>query len=53
MKIPRKQELQRIAFTYSSDIDFQDFVNLYKEYTAKPCSFLVTDLLLHQINLYV
>ena len=30
MKIPNKQELQQIAFNHSSDIDFQEFINLYK-----------------------
>ena len=30
MKFPNKQELQQIAFNHSSDIDFQDFRNLYK-----------------------
>ena len=30
MKIPNKQELQQTAFNYSSDIDFKDFMNLYK-----------------------
>ena len=30
MKISNKQELQQIAFNYSSDIDFKDFTNLYK-----------------------
>ena len=30
MKIPNKQELPEIAFNHSSDIDFQDFMNLYK-----------------------
>ena len=30
MKIPNKRELQQNAFNYSSDIDFEDFVNLYK-----------------------
>ena len=30
MKIPNKQELQQIAFNHSSDIDFQEFMNLYK-----------------------
>ena len=43
MKIPNKRELQQIAFNHSSDIDFQDFVNLYKICTAKPYSFLVID----------
>ena len=43
MKIPNKQELQQIAFNHSSDIDFIDFMNIYKKCTAKPYSFLVTD----------
>ena len=30
MKFPNKQQLQQIAFNHSSDIDFQDFRNLYK-----------------------
>ena len=33
MKIPNKREL---AFNHSSDIDFQDFMTLYKKCTAKP-----------------
>ena len=41
MKIPNKRELQQIAFNHSSDIDFQDFMNLYKKCTAKPYSFFV------------
>ena len=36
MKISNKRELQQIAFIHSSDIDFQDFVNLYKKCTANP-----------------
>ena len=43
MKIPNKQELQQIAFDYSSDIKFKDFMNLYKKCTAKTYSFLVID----------
>ena len=35
MKIPNKRELQQIAFNHSSDIDFQDFMNLYKKCTTK------------------
>ena len=31
MKIPNKRELQQIAFSHSSDIDFQDLMNLYKK----------------------
>ena len=40
MKITNKQELQQIAFNHSSDIDFRDFMKLYKKCTAKPYSFL-------------
>ena len=43
MKIPSKRELQKIAYDHSSDIDFKDFMNLYKQCTAKPYSFLVID----------
>ena len=38
MKITNKEELQQIAFNHSSDTDFQDFMNLYKKCTGKPCS---------------
>ena len=34
MKTPNKRELQQIAFNYSSDIDFRDFMNFYKKCTA-------------------
>ena len=50
MKIPNKQELQQTAFNHSSDIDFQDFMNLYKKYTAKPYSFLLIDATLASDN---
>ena len=42
-KIPNKKEFQQIASNHSLDIDFQDFMNLYKECTAKPYSFLAID----------
>ena len=35
MKIPNKKELQQIALNHSSDIDFQDFMNLYKKCIKK------------------
>ena len=41
MKIPKKRELQQIAFNHLSDIDFNDFMNLYKKFTEKPYYFLV------------
>ena len=39
MKIPNKRELQQLGFNESSDIYFQDFMNLYKKCTAKLYSF--------------
>ena len=43
IKIPNKQKLQRTASNHSSDVDFKNFINLYKKCTAKLCSFLVID----------
>ena len=43
MKIPNKRELQQMAFNHSSDIDFQDLMNLYKKSTSKPYSFFIID----------
>ena len=39
MKIPNKKELQQIALNHSSDINFKDFMNIYKKYTREPHSF--------------
>ena len=50
MKIPNKRELQQIAFNHSSNVDFKDFMNLYKKCTAKPYSFLVIDATLASDN---
>ena len=43
MKIPNKRELQQIALNHSSDIDFKDFIKIYKKCTVEPYSFLVND----------
>ena len=43
MKSPNKRELQQIASNHSSDIDLKDFMNLYKDYTKEPYSFLVNN----------
>ena len=39
----KQKRPSKTAFNYSSDIDFQDFMNLYKKRTARPYSFLVID----------
>ena len=50
MKIPNRIELQQIAISHSSDIDFKDFINIYKKCTDKPYSFLVIDTTLPSNN---
>ena len=51
MKVPNEQELKQIASQSSSDIDFQDFINLYKICNVKPYSFLGIDATLASDNL--
>ena len=43
MKINNKGELQNIAINHSADIDYKDFVKIYREYTKEPYSFLTID----------
>ena len=43
MKIPNKRELQQTAFNHPSDINFKDFINLYKKLTGKSYSSSVID----------
>ena len=43
MKINSKRELQNIAFNHSADIDYKDFMKIYREYTKEPYSFLAID----------
>ena len=50
MNIPNKIELQQIAINHSSDIDFKDFVKIYKKCTNDPYSFLVNDTTLSSDN---
>ena len=50
MKILNKRELQQIALNHSSDIDFKDFMKIYKESTKEPYSFLVNDTTLQSDN---
>ena len=49
-KIPNKRELQQIAINHSSDISTKDFINIYRECTAEPYSFLVNDTTLASNN---
>ena len=50
LKILNEWELQQIAFNHSSDIEFTNFMNLYKKCTRKPYSFVVIDITLTSDN---
>ena len=43
IKINNKRELQNIAINHSADIDYQDFLKIYKECTKEPYNFLTID----------
>ena len=42
-KLNNKRELQNIAINHGSDIDYKDFVNIYRNCTKEPFSFLAID----------
>ena len=50
MKILNKRKLQQIVLNHSSDIDFKDFMKIYKECTKEPYPFLVNDTTLQLDN---
>ena len=43
MKINNKRELQNIAINHSADIDYKDFMEIYRECTKEPFNFSTTD----------
>ena len=43
MKINNKRELQNIAINHSADIDYKDFMKIYRECTKEPFNFLAID----------
>ena len=43
MKMNNKKELQNIAINHSADIDYKDFLKIYRECTREPYSFLTND----------
>ena len=46
MKINSRRELQNIAISNSADIDYNDFVKIYRECTREPFNFLTIDTML-------
>ena len=43
MKINNRRELQNIAINHSADIDYGDFMKIYRECTKEPFNFLAID----------
>ena len=43
MKINNRKELQSIAINHSADIDYKDFMKIYRECTKEPFNFLTID----------
>ena len=43
MKINNKRELQNIAINHSADIDYKDFMKIYRECAKEPFNFLTLD----------
>ena len=50
MGINNRKELQNIAINHSADIDYKDFIKIYRECTKEPYSFLTTDTTLPASN---
>ena len=50
MKINNKRELQNIAINHSADIDYKDFIKMYRECTKEPYNFLTIDTTLPSSN---
>ena len=43
MKIHNRRELQNIAIDHSADIDYKDYLKIYRNCTEEPYSFLTID----------
>ena len=50
MKINNKRELQNIAINHSADIDYKDFIKIYREFTKESYNFLTIDITLPSNN---
>ena len=50
LKINNKRELQNIAINHSANIDYNDFIKIYRKCTIKPFNFLTIDTTLPASN---
>ena len=52
MKINKIKELQNIEINHSSDIDYKDFIKLFRKCTQEPYNLLTIDTTLPSTNHY-
>ena len=50
MKINNNRELQNIAINHSADIDYKEFMKIYRKCTREPYSFFTIDTTLPSSN---
>ena len=50
MKIHNRRELQQITIDHSADIDYKDFLKIYRNCTIEPYSFLTINTILPADN---
>ena len=50
MKINNRKELQNISINHSADIDYKDFMKIYRKCTREPFNFLIKDTTLPASN---
>ena len=50
MKINNRKELQNVTIDHSADIDYKDFMEIYRECTKEPFNFLTIDITLPVSN---
>ena len=43
LRLNNKRELQNIAINHSADIDYKDFIKIYRDSTKEPYNFLTID----------
>ena len=43
MRINNRKELQNITINHSADIDYNDSMKIYREFTTEPYFYLTTD----------
>ena len=52
MKINNRRELQNIAINHSADIDYKDFIKIYRECVEESYNFLTIDTTLPSTNTF-